>query len=197
MEIIGESDFYLKFTSIQLLISLCNSQPVQFQCAVLATPSGVSKILSLLEDEREVVRNEGIILAKGLVRGNSDLQKIVAFQGACEMVMKILVDEGGCWDGPLIVHDSLQFLAALLEFNTINQNYFRDSICFKQLAGLLSISTETENNKNLWNQTRISNYSAALNVFSVLLCRDNVDLEAAQVLTYTHILQIIIIILFL
>lgn len=177
----GESDFYLRFTSIQILISLCKSQPFQLQSAVLAAPSGVSKILDLLQDPREIVRNEGLLFCAALVRDNADLQKIVAFQGAFEQVMKIIVEENGTWDGPLIVQDALNLISALLLFNTSNQNYFRDSVCFKQLAGLLAIPFDRNEEERLWNRTRSSNYSEALKVLDGLLCKENVDLEASQV----------------
>lgn len=141
--------------------------------------SGVTSILQLLSDEREVVRNEGILLLLRLVASNADLQKVVAFQGAFELLLQIVVDEGGAWDGPSSVQDAFNLIAALLEFNTANQIYFRDSVCFKQLAGLLGLpDNET---RELWNRNRIGNFEAALSVLSKLISRENVDLEQAQV----------------
>ena len=177
----GESDFYLRFTSIQILMSLCKSQPFQLQSAVIAAPSGVSKILDLLQDSREIIRNEGLLFCAALVRDNADLQKIVAFQGAFEQVMKIIVEENGTWDGGLIVQDGLNLISSLLLFNTSNQIYFRDSICFKQLAGLLAIPSDCNEEEKLWNRTRSLNFLEALKVLDVLLCKENVDLEASQV----------------
>lgn len=180
LDLMGNSDeFYLRFTSIQILISLCNSQPFQLQTAVLNSPSGVEKVLNLLKDSREIVRNEGLLLCGVLVRGNSDLQKILAFQGAFEQVMQIIVEEEGPWTGPLIIQDAFNLISAMLNLNTSNQNYFRDSICFKQLAGLLSLPQGED--EGLWNSTRISNYLAALSVLDGILCKENVDLEASQV----------------
>lgn len=175
----NSEDFYLRFTSIQILISLCNSQPFQLQSAVLNSPSGVETVLNLLKDSREIVRNEGLLLCEALVRGNSDLQKILAFQGAFEEVMKIIVEEEGPWTGPLIIQDAFNLISAMLNLNTSNQNYFRDSICFKQLAGLLSLPQGED--FGLWNSTKISNYLAALNILDGILCKENVDLEASQV----------------
>lgn len=178
----GDSDdFYLKFTSIQILMSLCNSQPFQLQLAVLNSPSGVEKVLNLLQDSREIVRNEGLLFCGALVRGSTDLQKILAFQGAFEQVMKIIVEEeSGPWEGQIIVQDAFNLLFELLNLNTANQTYFRDSICFKQLAGLLAFPSSTEENC-LWNRTRISNYLASLSLLDGILCKSNVDLEASQV----------------
>lgn len=177
----NSDDFYLKFTSIQILMSLCNSQPFQLQSAVLNSPSGVEKVLNLLKDPREILRNEGLLFCGSLVRGSTDLQKIFAFQGAFEHVTKIIVeDENGPWDGQIIVQDSFNLIFELLNLNTANQTYFRDSICFKQLAGLLAFPTSGEDDL-LWNRTRISNYLAALSLLDGILCKSNVDLEASQV----------------
>lgn len=184
----GDSDdFYLKFTSIQILISLCNSQPFQLQLAVLNSHSGVEKVLNLLRDSREIVRNEGLLFCGSLVRGSTDLQKILAFQGAFEQLMKIIVEEeNGPWEGQIIIQDAFNLIFELLNLSTANQTYFRDSICFKQLAGLLSVPEEGD---CLWNRTRISNYLAALSLLDGILCKSNVDLEASQV---SELLDIVI-----
>lgn len=181
----GDSnDFYLKFTSIQILISLCTSQPFQLQTAILQSPSGVAKVMDLLKDSREIIRNEGLLLGIGLVEGNNrDLQKVLVFQGAFEEVFKIIVEaEGGPWTGLPIIQDAFNLISGILNLNTSNQNYFRDSVCFKQLAGLLAVPHEDDDVDNLWNQTRILNYLAALKVLDGLLCKENVDLEASQVI---------------
>lgn len=177
---LGEDNFYLRFTSIQLLTALAQALPTQLQSAILASPSGVTKILELLRDEREIVRNEGILLLQKLVNCNADLQKVVAFQGAFEQLMQIVVDEGGAWEGPSVVADALLLIAQLLEFNTANQMYFRDCVCFKQLAGLLGLPDD-ESHRELWNRNRSGNFEAALSVLGKLINRDNVDLEQAQV----------------
>ena len=163
-------------------MSLCNSQSFQLQSAVLNSPLGVEKVLNLLKDSREIVRNEGLLFCGSLVRGSTDLQKILAFQGAFEQVMKIIVEEeDGPWDGPIIIQDAFNLIFELLNLNTANQTYFRDSICFKQLAGLLAFPTSEGEEDCLWNRTRISNYLAALSLLDGILCKSNVDLEASQV----------------
>lgn len=146
-------------------------------------------MMDLLKDSREIIRNEGLLLGRGLVEGNRDLQKVLVFQGAFEEVMRIIVEEEGPWLGPLIIQDAFNLISAILNLNTSNQIYFRDSICFKQLAGLLSTQHDTADSDasdaggagDNWNQTRICNYLGGLRVLEGLLCRENVDLEASQV----------------
>lgn len=190
LELMGDSDdFYLKFTSIQILISLCASQPFQLQTTLLQSPSGVSKVMDLLKDPREIIRNEGLLLGVGLVEGNNrDLQKVLVFQGAFEEVFRIIVEEEGPWTGPVIIQDAFNLVSGMLNLNTSNQTYFRDSVCFKQLAGLLAVPESADEDDNLWNRTRIVNYLAALKVLDGFLCKENVDLEASQVSFSLYIL---------
>lgn len=188
----GESDFYLRFTSIQILLSLSAAQTHQLQSAVLNSSGGSNKILDLLQDSREIVRNEGLLLCEALIRGSADLQKMFTFQGAFELVIQIIVEESGPWKGAAIIQDAFNLIGGLLQLNTSNQIYFRDSICFKQLAGLLALpideSEEADSSDSLWNRTRISNYLAGLSVLDGLLCKENVNLETSQVNKYCNVI---------
>ncbi len=58
--------------------------------AILAAPMGVVRLMDLLGDAHEVIRNEAILLLAGLTRSSADIQKIVAFEGAFERVLQIL-----------------------------------------------------------------------------------------------------------
>lgn len=58
--------------------------------AILAAPLGVNKLLDMMEDGREVIRNEAILLLLGLTRTSPDLQKIAAFQGAFPRLLHIV-----------------------------------------------------------------------------------------------------------
>ena len=57
--------------------------------AVLAAPMGIIRLLDML-GEREVIRNEALILLSGLVRGNATMQQIAAFEGAFERLLGIV-----------------------------------------------------------------------------------------------------------
>ena len=57
--------------------------------AVLAAPMGIIRLMDML-GEREVIRNEALILLSGLVRGNAAMQQIAAFEGAFERLLGIV-----------------------------------------------------------------------------------------------------------
>ncbi len=57
--------------------------------AVLAYPMGVVRLMDMLV-EREVVRNEALLLMIVLTHGNADIQKIAAFEGAFDRLFTII-----------------------------------------------------------------------------------------------------------
>lgn len=75
------ADLYVKFHCVQLLIRLLTISREQTQEAVLSQPASVGRILQLMEDRREIIRNEVLLLLARLAEANSDLQNILAFQG--------------------------------------------------------------------------------------------------------------------
>ena len=58
--------------------------------AILAAPQGVVRLMDLLGDPHEVIRNEALLLLTGLTRASADIQKIAAFEGAFDRILHIL-----------------------------------------------------------------------------------------------------------
>lgn len=57
--------------------------------AVLAYPMGVVRLMDMMA-EREVVRNEALLLMIVLTHSNADIQKIAAFEGAFDRLLTII-----------------------------------------------------------------------------------------------------------
>jgi hypothetical protein len=57
--------------------------------AVLAYPMGVVRLMDMMA-QREVVRNEALLLMIVLAHGNAEVQKIAAFEGAFERLFSII-----------------------------------------------------------------------------------------------------------
>ena len=53
----------------------------QVQAVVLAYPMGVNRLVEMLADRREVIRNEMLLMLEALTLGNENIKKIVAFEG--------------------------------------------------------------------------------------------------------------------
>ena len=80
--------------------------------------------MDILGDTREVLRNEALILLFKVTKGNSNLQKIVAFENAFDKLFEIMETEG--WtDGGIVVEDCLRLLLNLLRNNPSNQTFFK------------------------------------------------------------------------
>jgi hypothetical protein len=64
------------------------------QDAILASPMGVVRLMDMMMD-REVIRNEALLLLVALTRANEEVQKIAAFEGAFERLFNIIRCAGG------------------------------------------------------------------------------------------------------
>ena len=64
--------------------------------------------------------SETLLVLISLTEGNPEIQKLVAFENAFELLFAIIEQEGGV-DGGIVVQDCLQLLANLLRYNSSNQ----------------------------------------------------------------------------
>lgn len=120
LDILAEVEFYVRFSTVTLLNTLFESVGDALHDGILASPLGISRLIDLLDDRREIIRNEGLLLLIKLTSGNADIQKIVAFENAFERLFSITLEEGSI-DGGIIVQDCLQLMHNLLRHNASNQ----------------------------------------------------------------------------
>lgn len=94
LDLLGEFDFKVRWPSIKLLIGLLRNKLKECQDCILAFPMGVSRLMDLLNDSREIIRNDALLLLVHLTRSNANIQKIVAFENAFDKILEIISDEG-------------------------------------------------------------------------------------------------------
>lgn len=135
LDILGETDFHVRFNAIELLKVLLRNKRKPLQDCVLTSPMGVSRLMDLLSDNREVVRNEGLLLLCDLTTGNADIQKIIAFENAFEKLLQIIYQEDAC-EGDVVVQDCFHLMQSLLEDNVSNQ------VCWIPLCSCLIFLTD-------------------------------------------------------
>lgn len=138
LDLLENHDLYPRLYSLQLLSHVCSVRDTATQDAVFAAPLGVSRIVAVLDDKREMVRNEALVLLVALTPSSSELQKVVAFEDAFGRVFAIIEAEGGLTHGATTVQDCLGLLGNLLNLNTSNQSYFREIGGVPRLAKLLT-----------------------------------------------------------
>lgn len=121
LELLGKEQFYVRFFSLQLFGTLLANRTEVVQKYVLKAPGGSGRLVEVLDDKREIIRNEALLLFISLLSTNAEIQKIVAFEGAFDRLFGIINKEGGIASGGIVVQDCLSGIAGLLRYNVSNQ----------------------------------------------------------------------------
>ncbi|KAI8978338.1 p115 like vesicle tethering protein [Trametes punicea] len=124
--LMSDQSFYLKFSALQFLSTLLQNRRQVVQAYFLKAPVGVTSLIALLQDKREILRNEAIFTIQSLISQSPEIQKIMAFEGAFEELINIIVNEQGI-EGGVVVQNALACMDGLLRFNQSNQSYFHGS----------------------------------------------------------------------
>jgi hypothetical protein len=137
---------------------------------------GVASVITVLQERREIIRNEALLMSRALVSSNADIQKILAFQGIFEILFNIIQQENGIGGG-IVVQDCLAVIETLLRFNVSNQNYFREISLPASLPPLLGFPSPPpprdqpvpqEFNLQYWDQQRATNAGAVVNIMKMV-----------------------------
>ncbi|KGO76751.1 Armadillo-like helical [Penicillium italicum] len=137
LNLLEAREFYSRLYSLQLISHICSARPERTQECIFTAPLGISKLVSVLTDAREPVRNEALVLLIALTPASEELQKLVAFENAFEILFSLIEAEGALTHGTEVVEDCLSLLAQLLRFNVSNQSFFRETGCVKRVTQLL------------------------------------------------------------
>lgn len=137
LDLLSEEDFYVRYYTLQLLTALLTNSPSRLQEAILTIPRGITRLMDMLMD-REVIRNEALLLLTYLTREAEEIQKIVVFEGAFEKIFSIIKEEGGS-EGGVVVQDCLELLNNLLRSSSSNQVLLRETIGFDSLISILKL----------------------------------------------------------
>ncbi|KAK4338451.1 hypothetical protein RND71_042938 [Anisodus tanguticus] len=141
LSLLSEEDFYVRYYTLQLLTALLTNSPQRLQEAILSIPRGITRLMDMLMD-REVIRNEALLLLTYLTREAEEIQKIVVFEGAFEKIFSIIKEEGGS-EGGVVVQDCLELLNNLLRNSASNQVLLRETMSFDQLLSILKLRGTT------------------------------------------------------
>ncbi|KAI0225989.1 Vesicle-mediated ER to Golgi transport protein [Massospora cicadina] len=167
LDCLGELDFYVRYNGIQVLQSLHASAPSRVQAALLASPVPFSRVVELLDDEREIIRNDGLLLVTAITQTNPELQKIVAFQNVFEKLLDRVRGESGL-EGGIVVEDCLTLMANLLQSNASNQSYFRETSCIQRLLEPLAVTKEQVEPMEWANPQKLANVTKLLQLLALL-----------------------------
>ncbi|CAI9561020.1 unnamed protein product [Staurois parvus] len=164
LSILEEFDFHVRWPGVKLLTTLLKQQGPQVQQIVLVSPMGVSRLMDLLDDSREVIRNDGLLLLQQLTKGNAAIQKIVAFESAFERLLDIITEEGSS-DGGIVVEDCLILLQNLLKYNNSNQNFFKEGSYIQRMKPWFEVGDDNSG----WSAQKVTNLHLMLQLVRVLV----------------------------
>lgn len=170
LDFLEEYDFRVRWPAIKLLTNLLGNRPKEIQEIVLVSPMGVSKLMDLLVDSREVIRNDALLLLVELTKGNANIQKIVAFENAFDRLFDVINDEG-CSDGGIVVQDCLILMLNLLTNNSSNQQFFKEGSFIQRLAPMFLMPPELE--ELGWTPQKVSNIHCMLQMVRSLVSPSN------------------------
>lgn len=170
LNFLEEYDFKVRWPAIKLITTLIANKPKDIQEIVLVSPMGVSKLMDLLSDSREIVRNDALLLLIQLTKGNANIQKIVAYENAFDRLFDVIRDEG-CSDGGIVVEDCLILMLNLLKNNFSNQQFFKEGSYIQKLAPMFIMPPELE--ETGWTPQKVSNTHCMLQVVRSLVGPSN------------------------
>ena len=162
-------DFKIRRPSVQLLTFLLTNCAREVQQQLLESHVGVSRMMDILAETREVLRNDALIMLFKVTKGNANLQKIVAFENAFDKLFEIMEAEG--WtDGGIVVEDCLRLLLNLLRNNPSNQTFFKEGSYINRVKpGLEVFETEDQG----WDAQKVANMLHILHLVRTLVSPAN------------------------
>ncbi|XP_044203077.1 general vesicular transport factor p115 isoform X6 [Thunnus albacares] len=164
LTLLEEFDFHVRWPGVKLLTALLKNQGVQLQGIILVSPMGVSRLMDLLADSREVIRNDGLLLLQQLTKSNAAIQKIVAFENAFERLLDIITEEGSS-DGGIVVEDCLLLLLNLLKNNSSNQNFFKEGSYIQRMKPWFEVGDDNSG----WSAQKVTNLHLMLQLVRVMV----------------------------
>ncbi|XP_053393471.1 general vesicular transport factor p115-like isoform X2 [Mercenaria mercenaria] len=172
LSLLEEYDFHVRWPTVKLITVLLTNKCKDLQECILVHPMGVSKLMDLLSDSREIVRNDALLLLNQLTKSNANIQKIVAFENAFERLLDIIHEEGGI-DGGIVVEDCLLLLLNLLKNNSSNQNFFREGSHVKYLTPFFDLDQDQQRSQVGWSAQKVTNIHLVLQLVRSLVSPSN------------------------
>ena len=182
-------EFYPRLYSLQLLSAILALRTERTEACIFTAPLGISRLVAILDDQRDPIRNEGLSLLTYLTPNSTDLQKLVAFEDAFNRIFKIIKLEGSLLEGGRVVEDCLILLSNLLRLNVSNQSFFREDGSVPKLANLLNdaLGDEDAEDDAEWAKAQKNrNIYALLAVLRLFLVTGGVGTHANQTSFWRH-----------
>ncbi|KAJ8403644.1 hypothetical protein AAFF_G00349700 [Aldrovandia affinis] len=164
LSLLEEFDFHVRWPGVKLITALLKNRCPPVQGIILVSPMGVSRLMDLLADSREIIRNDGLLLLQQLTKGNAAIQKIVAFENAFERLLDIISEEENS-DGGIVVEDCLLLMLSLLKNNSSNQNFFKEGSYIQRMKPWFEVGDDNSG----WSAQKVTNLHLMLQLVRVMV----------------------------
>ncbi|KAF2149239.1 hypothetical protein K461DRAFT_260579 [Myriangium duriaei CBS 260.36] len=149
LDFLEVQDYYVRINSLQLLTAISSARPERTQQCILQAPLGTARLVGVLDDGRDAVRDAALLLLVDLTSvSQTDLQKLIAFEDAFPRLFKLMAAEGGILEGSIVIQDCLSLLANLVRHSSSNQSLFRETGCIPRMIDLIKQAGEWDQEEN-------------------------------------------------
>jgi len=179
---LDQPDYYSRIYSLQLLTAISAARPERTQECILHAPLGTARLVGVLDDSRDAVRNAALLLLVDLTNvSQTELQKLIAFEDAFLRIFNLIQEEGGLAEGGIVVQDCLSLVANLVRHSASNQSLFRESGCIPRLVEAVKQSVTVPPDENEFSKAnREKNSWGLLAVLRLFLERGEVGTKQNQ-----------------
>ncbi|KAK6111405.1 vesicle tethering protein head region family protein [Brugia pahangi] len=135
MALVESYDFAVRRAAVQLLTALLRHRASEVQTAIVEEPMGVSRLVDLLHDTREIIRNNTVLMLSELSRAHPQIQQLLAYENSFQLLFDVINVEPM---ESIVIEDCLYVILNLLRKNPKNQQLFREASLIQRLAVLLN-----------------------------------------------------------
>lgn len=118
--------------TIKLNFFFSPPRPEELKQRTLACQMGLAKLMNVLSNSQDVVRNEVLLLLVYLTESDVSIQGFLVFDSGFEKRFAIIQAEGNS-DGGIVVDDCIKLLLNLLKGNSSNKLMLLEGMSFKSI----------------------------------------------------------------
>uniref|UniRef100_A0A8C5EFC1 General vesicular transport factor p115 n=1 Tax=Gouania willdenowi TaxID=441366 RepID=A0A8C5EFC1_GOUWI len=149
LTLLEEFDFHVRLPGVKLLTALLKNQCVQVQGIILISPLGVSRMMDLLADSREVIL---------ILHMQASITLVVSVCQFSLILEKNLTSS-------IVVEDCLLLLLNLLKNNSSNQNFFKEGSYIQRMKPWFDVG----DNNSGWSAQKVTNLHFMLQLVRVMV----------------------------
>ncbi|BFZ55034.1 Vesicle-mediated ER to Golgi transport protein [Savitreella phatthalungensis] len=177
LDVCASTNHYVRLQALQVMACVLECRPTQLQDCIMSSADGIGTLVGILDDAREQIKFEALLLLVRLAKGHTDIQKRIAFENALDKVRMIIDDEGGLAGG-VPVTDCLLLLHNLVEDNASNQSWFRELELFRFMSSLLQAIDKKDN--TAFSRDVVRNVTGSIALVRLFVRRESAERKASQ-----------------